>query len=436
MKKKNLAVLMCTVIVATSLIGCKGAKRTTNQSPDEIGGEITVITHRTDIIDTKMADYKKAFEKKYPGTTVKFEAVTDYETDIAIRLQTEEYGDVLMLPSSIKNTDFPNYFESLGTVDELKKKYDERFLYSKFYDGKVYGLASNCNVQGMVYNKKVFKEAGITKMPTTPEEFLNCLKQVKQKTKAIPYYTNFAAGWPLVQWQDQCWGSVSGDKDYHNNTIVHEKDPFSEGKPNYVVHKLLYDIVKQGLCENDPVTSDWEQSKVMLNNGEIAVMDLGSWAISQIKAAGSHPDDVGYMPFPWNINGKQYATAGADYCYAINTHSENKATARAWIDYMIDETGFALSEGSISILKSDPLPDTLKDFTKAELVVDAPATTENDGLFDVLNNESEIALTSDIEKKRIVEAALGSSGESFDNIMKDWNARWAQAQKDNDVEVK
>lgn len=436
MKKKRVAIIMCAAMVATALSGCKDSKSTMNQSPDEIGGEITVITHRTDIVDTKLSEYKNAFEKKYPGTTVKFEAITDYETDIAIRLQTEEYGDVLMVPNSVQNADFPSYFESLGTVEELGKKYDERFLYTKYYDGEVYGLASNCNVQGMVYNKKVFEEAGIAKLPTTPEEFLQCLKQVKEKTKSIPYYTNFAAGWPLVQWQDQCWGTVSGDENYHNNAIVHEKDPFTEGKSNYVVHKLLYDIIQQGLCEKDPVTSDWEQSKVMLNNGEIAVMDLGSWAISQIKEAGNNPDDVGYMPFPWNINGKQYATAGADYCYGINSHSENKVTARAWMDYMIDESGFALSEGSISLLKDDPLPDTLKDFTNAELVVDAPATPENDGLFDMLNNESEIALTSDIEKKRIVEAAIGSSHESFEDIMKDWNARWAQAQKENDVEVK
>ena len=46
---------------------------------------------------------------------------------------------------------------------------------------------------GFVYNKRVWKEAGVTDWPTTPAEFLAALKAIKAKTDAIPYYTNFAA---------------------------------------------------------------------------------------------------------------------------------------------------------------------------------------------------------------------------------------------------
>lgn len=394
---------------------------------EEITGEITVLTHRTDLIDTKFADYKKAFEAKYPGTTVKFEPITDYESDVAIRMQTTEYGDVLCIPNSVRSTEFSNFFEPLGTVEELSEKYEEKYLYTKQSEGTVYGLASCANAQGVVYNKKVFEQAGITTLPTTPEEFLECLKQIGEKTEAIPYYTNYAAGWTLTAWQDHAWGTATGDADYHNNGIVNETDPFSEGKSNYVVHKLMYDIVANDLCEADPTTTDWEACKGMLNRGEIGCMVLGSWAISQMQAADANPDDIGYMPFPVNIDGKQYATAGADYTYAINSNSKNKATARAWIDYMIDESGFAVSEGSINILKGDPLPESLKDFDGIELVVDAAATPENEGKFDTLSQESEINLYADTEKKRIVEAAMGSTSESFDDIMNDWNTKWAEA---------
>jgi len=298
----------------------------------------------------------------------------------------------------------------------------------------VYGLASTINAQGIVYNKRIWAEAGIETLPTTPEEFLADLQKIKDNTDAIPYYTNTAAGWTLTQWQDHAWGSITGDADYHNNVMPREENPFSEGKSNYIVHKLLFDIIDQGLCENDPITSDWESSKVAINKGEIATMTLGSWAISQCIDAAENGADIGYMPFPYNIDGKQYATAGADYCYAINAHSENKATARAWIDFMINDSGFALSEGGISLVRDSEMPETLKDFTSVTLVADTPATAENDGLFDTINNESEIALYADPEKTRIVEAALGTSGESFEDIMNDWNARWTQAQQDNITE--
>jgi ABC-type glycerol-3-phosphate transport system substrate-binding protein len=367
------------------------------------------------------------FNQKYPDVTVKFEAITDYEGNVAIRMSTKEYGDVLMLPNSVPSNEFADFFEPLGTVDELSSKYKEEFLNAKISNGLVYGLASCANAQGVVYNKKVFADAGVTELPTTPAAFLAALKKIKENTEAIPYYTNYAAGWTLTAWQDHAFGSITGDADYHNNILVAEEDPFSPGKPHYILYKLLYDIVAEGLCENDPVTTDWENSKVMLNTGEIGAMMLGSWSISQMMGAGPNPDDIGYMAFPSTLNGKQYATAGADYCYGINVNSKNKEAARAWIDFMVDESGFALSEGSISILKDDPLPDTLKDFVGVEFIVDNPATPENEGKFDELSNRSEIGLYAAKEKQRIVEAALGARNESFDDIMDDWNTRWAKA---------
>lgn len=428
MKLRLLGTIICACMAASFFTGCGDSKK---EQSNTVSGEITVLTNRTDLVDSKFAEYAKKFEAKYPGTKVKFEAITDYEGDVAIRLQTEEYGDVLSIPNAMVNVDFPNFFEPLGTVDELKGKYKAQFLVSKYYNKQVYGLASTINAQGIVYNKRIWAKAGITKLPTTPEEFIKDLTLIKEKTDAIPYYTNAAAGWPLTQWQDHCWGSVTGDADYHNNILPREENPFSQGKSCYIVHKVLYDVIANKLCEKDPITSDWESSKVMINNGQIATMTLGSWAIQQCMDAGENADDIGYMPFPYNIDGIQYATAGSDYCYAINSHSKNKATARAWIDFMVDESGFALSEGGISLLNDSEMPATLKDFQNITLVADNPATKDNEGLFDVINSDSEIALYSDSEKMRIVEAALGTSAESFDDIMNDWNIRWTEAQKED-----
>ena len=460
MKKKVLSILLSTAMVASLLVGCGNDESTPVEQPaeqpaadaedegteapaedegneagdeaKEITGEITVLTNRTDLIDTDFADYKAQFEAKYPGTTVNFEAITDYEGDVAIRMQTSDYGDVLMIPNTIKSTQFSSYFEPLGTVEELSEKYDAAFLNAKQSEGVVYGLPSIGNAQGICYNKEVFANAGITEMPKTPEEFLEALQKIKDKGEcANPYYTNFKDGWTLTQWQDHAWGTCTADPDYHNNGIVNEEAPFSEGTYNYIVHKLMYDIVAQDLCEVDPTTTNWEDSKGMLARGEIGCMVLGSWAISQMQDAavteGLDPSIIGYMPFPVTVNGKQYATAGADYCYAININSSNKDTARAWIDFMVDESGFALNQGAISIVKDDPMPDTLADFADIELVIDNPATPENEGKFDVLSQESEINLYAEPEKQRLLESAMGSTNESFDDIMNDWNARWKEA---------
>ena len=44
----------------------------------------------------------------------------------------------------------------------------------------------------------------------------------------------------------------------------------------------------------------------MINNGQIGCMVLGSWAVVQMQEAGDNADDIGYMPFPITVDGKQY----------------------------------------------------------------------------------------------------------------------------------
>lgn len=111
---------------------------------------------------------------------------------------------------------------------------------------------------------------------------------------------------------------MTGDRDYRENKFVNELNPYGKDTTHYQVYQLLYNIVKEELCEEDLAKSDWEQSKEMLNNGKIGCMAIGSWAMSQVKSAGTHGDHIAYMPFPNLVNGQQYMTIMTDYCYAIN----------------------------------------------------------------------------------------------------------------------
>ena len=50
-------------------------------------------------------------------------------------------------------------------------------------------------------------------------------------------------------------------------------------------------------------------------------------------------DDIGFWPFPSNATA-QYAVIGGDYNLAVSKNSKNKATAQAWIDWFVDESGY------------------------------------------------------------------------------------------------
>ena len=90
---------------------------------DAKGAKLEVLTNRTDRKeDGKLDALTDKFEEAY-NCTVEYTAYKDYDTDVATRMGTDDYGDVLCIPSSLKLEELPTYFVSLGTYDEVKDTY-------------------------------------------------------------------------------------------------------------------------------------------------------------------------------------------------------------------------------------------------------------------------------------------------------------------------
>ncbi|GMO63712.1 MAG: extracellular solute-binding protein [Treponemataceae bacterium] len=398
----------------------------------DLKASIQFKTHRTDILDTLFPRYIADFQKMYPNITITYEAITDYAQGMTTRLSTPKWGDVCMIPTTIPLTELGNYFQSMGNLAVLSKTYN--FADNRMYQNQVYGLSSTNNVQGIVYNRRVFREAGITEIPKTPDEFLAALAQIKANTSAIPLYTNFAAGWTMGAWDAYIGGSATGDADFMNIKLPHTQNPFTDrgnGTGPYAVYYVLYDAIARGLVEDDPSTSDWEGSKGMVNRGEVATMVLGSWSIVQMQEAGPNAGDIGYMSFPISVNGKQYAAAGPDYCYGINVNSsrESKIASMLYCKYLIEQSNFDFDQGGVPTVKSHPLPATLSAFDGIELVADNPSLAGEEDLMTNINTDSEIGLN--MTNKHVIdvaEAALMKT-KSLNQLTDDWNAHWSASQK-------
>jgi len=427
--------------VALALVASSHMSSVTAQSTpaataaSNLSGTITVLSNRTDLDkDGTLAKYSAAFTALNPGVTVKWETMTDYVGEVTTRMSTTDYGDVLLIPPAVPATKLADFFTPLGTVADLGKKY--RFINQAAFKGTVYGIEDLGNASGLIYNKDVFKAAGITTLPTTPAEFSADLKLIKDKTKATPLYTNYHAGWPLTQWNTG-FEAFSGDPDFVNIKLPHMDAPFAAGTPIYQSFKLLYDAVKDGYTEKDPTTTDWEKSKNLLATGQIGVMALGSWSISQMQAAavaaGKTADVIGYMPYPTSVNGKQYSGASGDYAIAVNKNSPNQDAAKAFITWYLDDSNFGFDQGGIPPLLTAKLPAEYDAFTKAGVVLveDTPAKAGEEGLLASIDKESSVGLTdgSGNWQATIVDAARGQTSSSFDDIMNAANTAWATARK-------
>ena len=452
--KKALALLLSGGMVMGLLAGCGGesgnggasgentasdlpsyASLTVGTDYTDLTADLKFISHRTDLIEDGTFDgYIAAFQEMYPNITISYEGITDYAGDMTTRLTSNDWGDVCMIPTTIPLSELSNYFYAMCDLSEIEADYN--FASNRAYDGKVYGIPSTGNAQGIVYNKAVFEAAGITEIPKTPDEFLDALQKIKDNTDAIPLYTNYAAGWTMSAWDAYIGGGATADPDWMNITMPQTHDVFAPGVPTgddqsgpYAVYYTLYEAVARGLTEDDPTTTDWEGSKPMINNGQIGTMVLGSWAIVQMQDAGDNADDIGYMPFPITVDGTQHASAGADYCYGINLNAsdDNKIAAMLYIKWLTESSNFAYDQGGVPVLKSQEYPDTLAAFDGIELIEDTAAPAEIADLQGNVSNGSELSLNADqTHVQRIVEGAINGD-ETLDDIVADWNEAWNAA---------
>lgn len=423
----SLLKVMIGVILLVNTAGVLPVSVAKEQS-EEISGSLEILSN---IDETNMQGYLKAFCKKYPNVEIKYTCYEDYESSVTERMESGDYGDVLFVPGFVQSADYAKYFAPLGTYEDLGKKYNylER---SKYVEQTVYGIPSAGYMSGILYNKDVFYQAGISETPKSIDDFLQALRDIKERTDAIPFYTNYVASWTLQFWEYFPYIEMTGNPDYKENIFVNESNPFLEGSTHYQVYELLYNIVKEGLSESNPLETDWEQSKALLNEGKIGCMVIGSWALSQFKEAGPNADAVAFMPFPNEIAGRQYMTISTDYCYAVSSNSKNKEAAKAYIEFMLDESGYALDHETVSVVKTDPYPDSYGNVENVILLSNNSATGENyEKKLKLMTN---LNMEDESEAKRVIEAAYGLRNESFDDIARDWNTRW-ESSRTPDMEV-
>ncbi len=400
---------------------------------------IKFIHHKTDRAEDGTMDKMVAeFNKEFPGIKVEMEAITDYAEDSLLRLSTGDWGDVMFIPA-VDKSDLSGFFMPFDSLENLSKELN--FVDAWEFEGQCYGIPYMANAQGVLYNKKVFKDAGIDKLPTTPTEFLDDLKLIKEKTDAIPLYTNYAAGWTMGAWDAYIGIVTNGDNTYMNQKFVHTADPFKDPGDDtgiYNLYRILFDAVANDLIEDDYTTTDWEGCKGMLNRGEIGTMVLGSWAYAQMQEAGDTPENVGYMPFPMTVGGKQYVSAGGDYNYCINAKAsdENKLASLIFVKWMVEKSDWCYNEGGYTVVKGGKNPDMYAAFNGCEVTSDQPSKAGEETYLNDMNSESELSFNAGGNSKvqRIVEAAATGS-ETLDDIYADWTAKWNAAQEDLEISV-
>lgn len=393
------------------------------------------LTNRRNLVGEVFNSYAEKFNEKYPNISISFKFVEDYENKVTSFIRSyDEWGDICMIPDTVAPKELLEYFTPFGAVDELGIKYD--YIEERAKDGIVYGIPSSANVQGILYNKRIWKKAGIKKIPKTPEQFLKALHKIKDKTDAIPFYSNYNSGWALASWEENCYGTATGSREYRNS-LIKKDEPFKKGTPHYKIYKVLYNIAAQGLIEKNPQKDSWEQCRQFIEEGKASCTAIASGSIMETIEDAKTPGDIGFIPFPYSIQDRQYTTIATDYSFGINKRSstEKIEAAKKFVLWLTDESDFYKYQGGISIVKDSEYADYLSEYRKTNVipVKNDPESVEDEGKFAELAQRSRMYLKQGREKERIIDAAINGT-RTFDEIINWWNRRWTAARKDMNLE--
>lgn len=421
--KKIIAGLLMLPIL---MVGCKSKEE---KKDNEIGGTIKVVTSRTDA-DKLFGKIEEDFKKLYPNVEdIVWESSSDYDKYIMTRMNTKDYGDVLFLPFTMNGTpeEYENYFESLGSVSELEEKYIDVTEFD--YNDVVYGLPAALNSLGIIYNEEVLKKAGVEQMPTSTEEFIEACKKIKENTDAIPFYTNYNK--TLGTWGGTLT-SYGGEK--YRSEMLKAGTAFKEGQPIREIMDLFYELSSNGLIEPDPITGDFNKSLQMLADGKVAMIMKGSQDAKMIQGLSSNGNKINIASLPVKFNGQTSIAFGAPSVVGINKNSENKATAKAFLEFFISaQSGYADDLGGISPNREDLNAEQKEIFEKNNIVLtSATETPEIDAKYAAISNEVGVGRLTDVLQKVINIGLYPNQNESYNDYVNSLEAKWEAAAKANE----
>ena len=349
--------LMCLLLVATTLVGCKknetsavGAttEGVTAGAPAAAPAEkfqikLGIWPEDTLTDDVKLHEgYVKTFNEKHPNVEV-IPAYYKYATDTFVSLA--ESGNLPTIfdtwftePQKLINGGFV-----ADITDELKARgWDTamnpsiRDMLSK--DGRIYGLPRDGYALGLMLNVELFEEAGLVdangypQYPKTWAELAETAKTIKDKTGQAGFCLlakDGAGGWHFsnIAWGFGATFTLEKDGKY----VANVNSPEAIAAMDYVKSlKWDYDVLTA-----DPTNEDWGTGFGALGTGTAAMYMAANDAVNQPTQVNGLPvDKLSIVPIPAGPKGQYSLSGGTPYMFSKDATPEQINAALDYLEIM------------------------------------------------------------------------------------------------------
>jgi len=381
-KRKWAALPVMTTAMVVALAACGGGGTLNSDDSKDSGSSkdgktLNVFQFKAEIAKD-MEKMAKAYEK---------------ETGVKVVVQTvgggSDYGAALK--SQFASGNEPDVFNNGGFTeaktwqDKLEDLSDEKWVsdltdLSKepmTIDGKLYGMPMNLEGYGFIYNKEIFKKAGITELPKTLTELTEASKKLKADG-VTPFSIGYGEWWILGNHLMNIPMAQQDDPDQFIADLNSGKGKFEDNK-QFKEFMNLFDLtIKYG--NKNPLTTDYNTQVSQFAEGKTAMIQQGNWAQQLITDV--NPDiEMGFIPMPINDDKEKMdrLPVGVPNNWVVNKNSKNKeegkkflewmATSDTGKDYMVNKFKFIPAFKSIEAADLGPLADDIIKYSKEDKTI-------------------------------------------------------------------
>ncbi|QJD86063.1 extracellular solute-binding protein [Cohnella herbarum] len=342
-----------TGALAVSLAAC-GNNGNNTSSPEASGTngnaggkEKVTITFQNiypDATDPKHQMMKKIvaqYEADHPNVKIELDSLNTDQQKLKLKTQaaSKEIPDITIVNPAAQMKPFvdADLFAPLNEMVEkngLKDTFQEGILDYYSFNGNLYALPDGNNVGLVYYNKKMFEEAG-AKVPTTFEEMVEVVKQLKAKKiqpMAIGEKDTWTGSFLFMNMLLRTNGGpgflqdvVDGKKTFEDPAFVEAVDAFQS-------------LVQAGAFQEGATSFDYNAGENLFKTGKAAMYYMGSWATGGIETSTvGTSGDVGVFKFP-TINGKgnpdEFMLAPGSG-FAVSKNSKHLAETLDFLNYFM-----------------------------------------------------------------------------------------------------
>lgn len=390
MKMKRLAALLMAAGMVFSLIGC-GNTGNQNQSDqpaqkkEEAQGEamgaqdpvkeaeLNIMMGFPQYMD-QWETYCRQFEEKMLAeknikvkVNLEMPSSDQYDSVLQARLSGDDAPDLFTIHSNnISAYDKAGNLTDLS-AEPLADKLYENVKETVSIEGRLLAVPIESQAWGVLYNKDIFEECGLT-APDTLEELETVCETLKEKGHT-PFLLAFQEQWvPQLMTALTIGGKVSGEANDWLERMYQDQASYSEIADIFdAIDLIMANGTDRAMEEGS------EAGSADFAIGKAAMYVQGTWASATIMS--TNPDmNLGVFPLPVNQNKDcTKVNLSTSTTLAVYPQSENKELALAFANYVLDDEA---SSALFQACSFNPLA-TCHNYESASWVAEASSYVES-----------------------------------------------------------